>query len=288
MHDAPPTSKLQPEASDQVRAPGGPIVRVIDAGKTYTEGPAPVVALRGVSLSIDPGTFTAVMGPSGSGKSTLLNLIGGLEQADAGAIEIDGRSLSSLSDYELALFRRRKIGFIFQHLNLIPTLTARENTALPLLIDGKSPAEAAPLVEAALARVGLNARADHRPDALSGGEQQRVAIARSLTTMPAVILADEPTGNLDSENGLSILRLLRELTRPGSAQAAAGEGGNGAGEPGGRTIVMVTHEPRAAAFADEICFLRDGRLVGRQRLTGNVDAAFVADCYQRHQSAPAP
>ena len=272
------------------------ILSVRNVSKTFRSGPAPVAALREVSLEVRVGQFVAIMGPSGSGKSTLLNLIGGLEQADAGEIVIDGQEISRLSDYQLSLFRRRKIGFIFQQLNLLPTLSARENVALPQLIDGRSMAEVEEGVRRCLDLVGLSERAGHRPDALSGGEQQRVAIARCLLTAPALILADEPTGNLDTENGSRVLSVLRSLTRgtggpaPGAGSPAGngptGNGPTGNGTP--HTVIMVTHEARAAAHTDAIFFLRDGRVVGHERLDGTQDAAFVADCYQRHEGAVRP
>jgi putative ABC transport system ATP-binding protein len=280
------------------------ILSVRNVSKTFRSGPAPVAALREVGLEVRVGQFVAIMGPSGSGKSTLLNLIGGLEQVDSGEIVIDGQDISRLSDYQLSLFRRRKIGFIFQQLNLLPTLSARENVALPQLIDGRSMAEVEEGVRRCLELVGLSERAGHRPDALSGGEQQRVAIARCLLTAPALILADEPTGNLDTENGSRVLSVLRSLTRgtggptpgAGSPAGATGTGATGTGATGTgatgngtpHTVIMVTHEARAAAHTDAIFFLRDGRVVGHERLDGTQDAAFVADCYQRHEGAARP
>jgi putative ABC transport system ATP-binding protein len=258
---------------------GEPLIELKDVRKVYYKNNFEVPVLDGLTLSIPEGQFSALMGPSGSGKSTLLNLIGGLEQADGGEVYIDGQGLSKLSDYELSLFRRRKIGFIFQQLNLLPTMTAAENVALPKLIDGADLDAIRGDVDRCLGLVGMSARAGHRPDALSGGEQQRVAIARCLLMAPAVILADEPTGNLDTDNGRRVLEVLRNLTRGGP---------DGTGPR--HTVVMVTHEARAAAYTDEIHFLRDGRVVGRERLDGagedgKRDAAFVADCYQRHEGA---
>jgi putative ABC transport system ATP-binding protein len=221
------------------------MIRLDKVVKTYRQGRTPVPALAGVSLEIAQGEFLSVMGASGSGKSTMLHLIGGLDVADSGSIRVGGQELSRLSDDELTVFRRRKIGFVFQFFNLLATLSAEENVALPLLLDGKSMREARPKVTALLERVGLGARRTHKPDELSGGEMQRVAIARALVIEPIVLLADEPTGNLDSKTGAEILELLKE-----SAQQTQ------------RTMVMVTHDARAAAYGDRVITLEDGRMVG--------------------------
>jgi putative ABC transport system ATP-binding protein len=216
-------------------------VTVIDARslhRTYSQGDTAVHALRGVDLTVEPGEFVAVMGPSGSGKSTLLHLLGGLDHPDSGSVTVDGHDLADLGEPDLALVRRRRIGFVLQMANLLPTLTASENVAFPLLLDGRR--DATKLADAALGRVGLGDRRDHRPGQLSGGEQQRVAIARSVVTDPAVVLADEPTGALDSLLGEDVLRLLRSVADDGQA------------------VVMITHEPRAAAYADRVLRLRDG------------------------------
>ena len=209
--------------------------------RTYGSGPDAVHALRDVDLSIAPGEFVAIMGPSGSGKSTLLHLVGGLDRPDAGEVRIEGETLAVLGDEALAHLRRRRIGFVLQFFNLFPLLSARENVAFPLLLDGRDDALA--LADAALARVGLSERAAHRPNQLSGGEQQRVAVARALVTEPAVILADEPTGSLDSLAGEDVLRLLR---------AAADDG---------HAVLLITHHAPAAAYADRVVRLRDGAVV---------------------------
>jgi putative ABC transport system ATP-binding protein len=220
------------------------MVVVRDLQKVFRQGDSEVRALAGVSLDVAAGEFLSIMGPSGSGKSTLLHLIGGLDQASAGEIRIDGRVLSEMSDDEITVFRRRKIGIIFQFFNLLPAHSAEENVALPLLLDHRRPRDVRPRVEAALAQVGLLHRRRHRPDELSGGEMQRVAIARALVIDPAVILADEPTGNLDTRTGEEILGLLRE-----------------ANQARGATILLVTHEARAAACGSRIVTLRDGVVV---------------------------
>ena len=211
--------------------------------KRFQMGAVTVEALRGVDLTIEKGEFVAIMGPSGSGKSTLLHLLGGLDAPSDGEVVLGGRRLAQLDDDEMTVVRRRQVGFIFQFFNLMPTLTAAENVALPLLIDGR-PAEAyATRVDGLLALVGLAERRDHRPDQLSGGEQQRVAIARALVTEPLVVLADEPTGNLDSDAGRAIMQLLREAC-----------------DRRGQTMVMVTHDRQAAGFADRLVRLRDGQI----------------------------
>jgi putative ABC transport system ATP-binding protein len=209
--------------------------------RTYGDGVEAVHALRDVDLTIAAGEFVAIMGPSGSGKSTLLHLVGGLDRPDAGDVIIEGETLSRLDDEALAHLRRRRIGFVLQFFNLFPLLSARENVAFPLLLDGRDDALA--LADAALARVGLSERAAHRPGELSGGEQQRVAVARALVTRPAVVLADEPTGSLDSLAGEDVLRLLR---------AAADDG---------HAVLLITHHAPAAAYADRVVRLRDGAVV---------------------------
>ena len=231
--------------------------------KRYQQGGRDVVALDGVSLTVAPGTFVAVMGASGSGKSTLLHLMAGLTTADGGRVLVNDTDLAALSDYQLTLFRRRHIGLVFQSFNLIPSLTARQNVALPLLLDNSADDAAMDRVEALLARLGLANRAGHRPDALSGGEQQRIAIGRALITDPAVLFADEPTGNLDSVNSHAVCELLRELS-----------------VVQGKTIVMVTHEPAVAAFATDIVILKDGKLLERFDSTGMTPADLAAR-YQR-------
>jgi putative ABC transport system ATP-binding protein len=210
--------------------------------RTYGTGDSAVHALRGVSLDVPAGQFTAVMGPSGSGKSTLMHLLAGLDAPDAGSVHIAGEDITRMSDRQLTRLRRRHIGFVFQSFNLLPTLTAEENVALPLAIAGRKPDRAA--LDALLERMGLSSRRDHKPAQLSGGQQQRVAVARALITRPTVLFADEPTGNLDSAAGAAVLGLLRDAV-----------------DTDGQTTVMVTHDARAAATADRVLFLADGRIV---------------------------
>jgi putative ABC transport system ATP-binding protein len=216
------------------------MLTVQNVTKSYPQGPRMVHALRGVSLCIGKGEFVAIMGPSGSGKSTLLHLLGALDVPTTGSVLFAGRDLKALPERKRSLLRRRRIGFVFQSFNLLPTLTAAENVALPLLLEGERRTRQRAL--AALERMGLSERADHFPEALSGGEMQRVAIARALVGDPELILCDEPTGNLDSVNARDILMLLRGL--PDER----------------RTVVMVTHDPQAAAHGDRTIHLRDGRL----------------------------
>jgi putative ABC transport system ATP-binding protein len=215
--------------------------------KYFHQGDRKVTALDGISLEVPVGRFMAIMGASGSGKSTLLHLMAGLAIADAGQVRINGTDLGTMNDYDLTLFRRRNIGLVFQSFNLIPTLTAQENVMLPLMLDGRNGKANSAKVTEILTNLGLAKRAEHRPDAMSGGEQQRVAIGRALVTNPAVILADEPTGNLDSANSKAVCELLRDLS---TVQ--------------GKTIVMVTHEPTVAAYAQEIVVLRDGKIIERK------------------------
>ncbi len=225
------------------------LIQTENLTKIYGRGEAAVIALDHVNLTVHEGEFVAVMGPSGCGKSTLLHLIGGLDRPTDGIVRLEGRTLNDLKDDDLTRLRRRKIGFVFQFYNLIPVLTALENAALPLLLDGLPAAEAQSRAAEWLTRFGLGDRLHHRPDQLSGGQQQRVAIARALVTMPSLILADEPTGNLDTRSADQIASLLREVTRRY-----------------GRTVVMVTHDPRIAAYADRIIFLKDGRVVDEANL----------------------
>jgi putative ABC transport system ATP-binding protein len=218
------------------------VVSARDVTRRYGEGDAAVDALRGVSLDIVPGQFAAVMGPSGSGKSTLMHILAGLDKPTSGVVEIAGTDVTRLSDKKLTLLRRHQVGFIFQFFNLLPTLTARENMLLPLQIAGQGPD--AEWVDMVVKRMGLADRLGHRPAQLSGGQQQRVAIARALISRPAVIFADEPTGNLDSTTSGEILTLLREAV-----------------DAYDQTTVMVTHDAGAAASADRVLFLADGLIV---------------------------
>jgi putative ABC transport system ATP-binding protein len=220
---------------------------LIDAhslSKTYGSAETAVHALRHIELAIPAGAFFAVMGPSGCGKSTLLQLLGGLDRPSAGEISIEGQILNRLNDDELTILRRQRIGFVFQAYNLIPVLSALENVALPLLLDGVAYPQAIQRAQQWLAKVGLGERSHHRPRELSGGQQQRVAIARALVSEPALILADEPTGNLDTQAADTIIQLLRQAV-----------------DVWGRSVLMVTHDPRIAAYADRIIFLKDGTIV---------------------------
>jgi putative ABC transport system ATP-binding protein len=217
------------------------MMEVVDATKIYQQGRRTVHALRGVSIRIEAGEFVTIMGPSGSGKSTLLHLLGALDTPTSGQVFFGGQELASLTDRDRSLIRRSRIGFVFQFFNLLSTLTAEENVALPLLLAGKPRGKALSQALAALEPVGLSSRADHFPEELSGGEMQRVAIARALVTEPEAVLCDEPTGNLDSANAQEILALLRSLP-----------------EVTRRAVVMVTHDPGAAAVADRIVHIRDG------------------------------
>jgi putative ABC transport system ATP-binding protein len=219
------------------------MIELKNVHKVYPMGEVSVPALRGINLTIHPGEFVAIMGPSGSGKSTLMHLLGCLDLPSDGVVQLDGKDITKLDEDTLAQIRGKKVGFVFQTFNLIPTLTAQENVELPLFFQGvpreKRRARAAEL----LGKVGLDGRLHHKPAQLSGGERQRVAIARALANDPEIILADEPTGNLDSESGKAILELLAQLHREG------------------KTIILVTHNPEAAAYAQRIVRIRDGRLV---------------------------
>jgi putative ABC transport system ATP-binding protein len=238
-----PGSAVAPiEGASPVSTTTPPAVAAEGVARRYGEGESAVHALRGVTLDVPAGQFTAVMGPSGSGKSTLMHVLAGLDHPDEGVVRIGGQDITAMGDNELTLLRRRHIGFVFQSFNLLPVLTAEENILLPMRIAGVKPEPE--WVEAVLARVGLGDRRGHRPAELSGGQQQRVAIARAIVSEPTVLFADEPTGNLDSSSGAEVLGLMRETV-----------------EAFGQTTVMVTHDPRAAAAADRTVFLADGRVV---------------------------
>jgi putative ABC transport system ATP-binding protein len=225
------------------------MIKLVDVSKIYKQGPREIRALRHISIGIQKGEFLSIMGPSGSGKSTLLNLIGGLDQPTTGEIFMDDMPLHGISDDELTLIRRKRVGFIFQFFNLLPMLTALENVGLPLLIDGCPLSRITPMARQLLEQVGLGRRMAHRPEQLSGGEMQRVAICRALIAEPAVLLADEPTGNLDSQASEEIFLLLKKLN------------------DNGQTIVMVTHNPKAAAYGSRLITLKDGFLA-TDRSTG--------------------
>jgi putative ABC transport system ATP-binding protein len=219
------------------------MIRCIDVRKVYRQGKNEITALNGVSLDIARGEFAVIMGPSGSGKSTLLHLIGGLDRPTSGELLVDQRLVGQMADDQVTLFRRTRIGFIFQFFNLLPTLTALENIALPVVLDGRSKEEAEQRAKMLLDKVGLENRKDHLPEEMSGGEIQRIAVARALAFDPPILLADEPTGNLDSKTGESILSLLRQINRDA-----------------GCTIVMVTHSQEAAGYGDRTIFFRDGKI----------------------------
>ena len=221
------------------------LVSVTDLVKEYSLGTARVPALRGVSFDIEAGRLVSVVGPSGSGKSTLLHLMGGLDSPTSGSVVIDGSDLADLDDADLTIFRRRKLGFIFQFFNLLPTMNAWENVALPRLLDGEKLKDVQPKAVELLEKVGLGGRIDHKPSQLSGGEMQRVAVARALIADPLLVLADEPTGNLDSQSGQAVLQLLRDIVTEE-----------------GRTVVIVTHDLKAASLADQQVELKDGVLAG--------------------------
>ncbi len=228
------------------------IVQLENLTKVYGQGETAVSALKNVNLIINAGEFVAVMGPSGCGKSTLLHLVGGLDKPSNGKVLLNGQDVSQMGDNELTEVRRRQIGFIFQFFNLIPVLTAVENAALPLVLDGVNQNEAHTKANNWLQKVGLPDRASNRPDQLSGGQQQRVAIARALAAEPNLVLADEPTGNLDSRAADEIAGLLRQVA-----------------DEWGRAVLMVTHDPRIAAYSDRIIFLKDGTVVDDTRLNNN-------------------
>ncbi len=218
------------------------IVTATDLRRRYGEGDTAVDALDGVTVSFERGRFSAIMGPSGSGKSTLMHILAGLDRPTSGSVELDGAEITTLDDGDLTKLRRDKLGFIFQFFNLIPVLTAEENIVLPLSIAGRKPDEE--WLEELIGTVGLGDRRTHRPAELSGGQQQRVAVARALISKPAVVFADEPTGNLDSKASEEVLQLLRHSV-----------------DDFRQTVVMVTHDPEAASYADRLVVLRDGQIV---------------------------
>lgn len=240
------------------------VVRTESLTKIYGDADRQVCALDRISLTIEAGEFVAIMGPSGSGKSTLLYLLGGLEKPTSGRVWINQNDLSTMNDDGLSQMRRQQIGFVFQFYNLIPVLTAQENVAMPLILDGTPRHNAIQQADSALEKVGLSVRKTHRPLELSGGEQQRVAVARALVTEPALILGDEPTGNLDSRSSDEIVGLLRTIV-----------------DQWGRTLVLVTHDPRVAAHADRIIFLKDGRIVDENHLRGQANADQIREQLSR-------
>jgi putative ABC transport system ATP-binding protein len=219
-------------------------IRALDLARSFEVGETTVEALRGINLQVTRGQFVALVGPSGSGKSTFLNLVGGLDRPTSGELWVNGEELSASKEKALTEHRRRRVGFVFQSFNLLPRLSALENVALPLMFVGASEQQRLDRARELLRQVGLTERQDHRPTQLSGGEQQRVAIARALVSQPAIILADEPTGNLDTTTGAEIMALLRTLNRDQ-----------------GVTLLLVTHDLDAAGFADRVVHLRDGQIV---------------------------
>lgn len=221
-----------------------PIIELQDVWKIYRMGNVEVPALRGLSLKISPGEFVAIMGPSGSGKSTAMNMVGCLDLPTRGSVILDGRDISKLHESDLAQIRGRRIGFVFQTFNLMPGLTAIENVTLPMIFQSIPGYEREKKARKLLEQVGLGHRLNHRPNKMSGGEQQRVAMARALSNNPEVILADEPTGNLDSKTGIEVMKMLSELH-----------------EKEGKTIVMVTHDSNIAGYAERIIHLKDGRAI---------------------------
>ncbi len=243
----------------------GAVVVASDVTRTYGQGETAVDALRGVSLEVEGGKLTAVMGPSGSGKSTLMHILAGLDKPTSGSVTVAGEEITGMNDNALTQLRREHIGFVFQFYNLLPMLTAEENVKLPLAVAGEKADDAwfAELIE----KVGLTNRLKHRPSELSGGQQQRVAVARSLVSKPTVVFADEPTGNLDSRSSSEILKLLRDSC-----------------DTYGQTIVMVTHDPRAAAIADRILYIADGQIVLDQK---GATAAEVLQTMNELEVAPA-
>jgi len=231
-----------------------------DLSKFYLLGEHAVEALKSVDFSVGEGEFVAIMGPSGSGKSTLMHLLGGLDTPTSGEIYISDQALSELNNKQITLSRRKNVGFVFQFFNLMPMLSAEENIMLPIIIDGKNPKKFKERLDQLLELIGLSNRRDHRPDQLSGGEQQRVAVARALISNPAILLADEPTGNLDSKTGQEIMQLLRKSC-----------------EEFKQTVVVVSHDPRAAAYADRVVFLKDGNIIKEVIFSSENDISIKLD-----------
>ena len=228
-----------------------PFIRITGLCKRFVMGRETVTALDGVDVGVEANTFSAVIGPSGSGKSTLMYLLGGLDRPTTGQLEVNGQALEALDENALAVYRRRMVGFIFQSFNLIPSMTALENVAFPMRFARTSQRARNTRALDLLKQVGLENRAYHRPTELSGGQQQRVAMARALVAEPAIVLADEPTGNLDTHSADEIAALLRQVA-----------------DEWGRAVLMVTHDPRIAAYADRIIFLKDGTVVDETKLEG--------------------
>ncbi|WP_372729347.1 ABC transporter ATP-binding protein [Nocardioides sp.] len=256
----------QTTAAHSPVAPASPAASAHDLTKVYGVDEAQVRALDGVSVDLQRGEFTAIMGPSGSGKSTLMHCLAALDTPSSGAVAVDGTPLQGLNDTRLTALRREKIGFVFQAFNLIPTLTAQENILLPLDLAGRKPEQT--WFDTVVDAVGLRPRLGHRPSELSGGQQQRVACARALVSRPAIVFADEPTGNLDSTSSAEVMAFLRRSV-----------------DDFGQTIVMVTHDPVAAAYTDRILFLADGRIVDELR---DPDRDTVLERMRRLQPAPVP
>jgi putative ABC transport system ATP-binding protein len=239
------------------------LIQVENLTKVYGTGDTAIVALDHINLTVKAGEFVAVMGPSGCGKSTLLHLIGGLDRPSDGNVSIDGQPLAKMSDNTITQLRRRKIGFVFQFFNLVPILSSVENAALPLLLDGANSTVTKEKATAWLTKVGLGQRLTSRPDQLSGGQQQRVAIARALIMDPVLVLADEPTGNLDTKSADEVADLLKQVAKTW-----------------GRAVLMVTHDPRIAAYADRIVFLKDGKIVNETYLANGGNGARKADGHE--------
>jgi putative ABC transport system ATP-binding protein len=245
---------FHPALKTRTEAASRSAVSLHEVRKVHGRGDGAVVALAGVSLALAPGSFTAIMGPSGSGKSTFLNVAAGLDRPTSGTVTLGGTDLARLTERKLTILRRKRIGFVFQAFNLLPSLTVAQNIALPLRLDGHRARRSA--VRDVAARVGLDKRLRNRPSELSGGQQQRVAIARALVTRPEVVFADEPTGALDRRTGREVLALLREVV-----------------DADGHTVVMVTHDPAAAAYADRVILLADGRVAGALQAPSAEDVA---------------